>query len=506
MLFQQSISEISFRKWLLKDKENKNLYLLSAVAIVPFVWIKIVYPFPNFMPPDSYNYLEAAFYNQFINIWPIGYSMFLRIFRYISCSDLLLVTVQYILLQISLLYFLLTLRYLLALEKWLLRLIIVISILNPLLPHIANFVSSDCLFTALSIIWCTQILWMLYRPNLILLIVHAAVLLFAFMVRYNALYYPFISLTIIILSNFQRHKKWIGAGTICILLLSFIGRTQYEYKRKTNTIQFAAFGGWQMAANALYGYAHVKPVSSESIPTKFHNLHKLVTKHMDSLRLLSLRPDSDIGIYYLWDFKSPLRLYMEQKWKYDSTVPFLKKWASVAPLYAEYGRFLILKYPTQFVKHYAWPNMQRYYAPPSYFMGIYNLGNTKVEQIAVVWFKWNSNILTSNTANMQISVADAFTVLIPIINLIFISGLISFSILSGFIHSNLTTKKTILCILFIWISNAIFSIISAPIELRYQLFQLIISLVFAIIFIAYVLQTIYSMPKTGKQGKITIHG
>jgi hypothetical protein len=112
MLFQKAITTQSFSQWLWKDKENKRLLWLSSfVLVVSFTWLKILYPYPNFMPPDSYSYLEAANKNEFINIWPIGYSRFLRLVSSFSSSHMVLVVLQYLLLQTGLLYFLFTIRY-----------------------------------------------------------------------------------------------------------------------------------------------------------------------------------------------------------------------------------------------------------------------------------------------------------------------------------------------------------------------------------------------------------
>lgn len=495
MIFQQTISFPPFNQWLWKDKENKRMYWFAMIAMtISFTWLKWLYPYPNFMPPDSYNYLEAAYRNDFINIWAIGYSKFLQVLGFFSHSHLVLVIVQYILLQVSLLYFLLTLRYLVNPGKGLFRIIVAASLLNPLLPHIANFVSSDCLFTTLSLVWCTQLLWIIYHPIRSLVLAHAIVLMLAFMVRYNALFYPFISAVFIIISSLPKCNKWLGLATLSILLMAFISRTQYEYHKKTGTVQYAAFGGWQMAANALYGYAHSKLDSPQTVPFKYQELHKLVNVHMDSLNHLALRPDREVGIYYLWDFKSPLRVFMEQRWQRDSTASFFKKWATIAPLYAGYGRYLIMQHPGLFLKYYAWPNLQRYYAPPSYFMGIYNMGGTTVEPIAVKWFGWKSNRLITHTGDTTIPLADAFTIIVPIINLIFVTGLLAFIGLTGFRQCHKASKQIIGCILTIWIGNMAFSVLSAPIELRYQLFPLIISLVWSIFFVTYIIQTIYTRP------------
>src|SRR5581483_12291373 len=144
-------SSLSFTHWVWQDRENRiTIALSTVVSIAAFIWLKLLYPFPNFLP-DSYSYLKAAFNNQSINMWPIGYSMFLRLFSSFTRSDTALIFTQYLLLQTALLYFLLTLRYLLAPPKWTMRVILIASIANPLSLLISNFESISNKHVQLSI-------------------------------------------------------------------------------------------------------------------------------------------------------------------------------------------------------------------------------------------------------------------------------------------------------------------------------------------------------------------
>jgi hypothetical protein len=79
MLFKNTITNEPFKRWLLHDNENKRLLWLSIIVmLLSFGWLKYLYPYPNFMPPDSYNYLESAQNNDLIttcwHIQPITYS------------------------------------------------------------------------------------------------------------------------------------------------------------------------------------------------------------------------------------------------------------------------------------------------------------------------------------------------------------------------------------------------------------------------------------------------
>jgi len=489
MLFNQPIPLQSFKQWLLLDTENKRLFWFSLIImIVSFGLLKFTYPYPNFLQPDSMYYEEAALKNDFINYWPIGYSKFLRLVSVFSRSHLLLVLLQYLLLMASVLYFLFTIRYLLSPGKWLFRSLLTVSIFNPLLPHIANIVSSDCLFTTLSLVWFTQLLWILYRPNLRLLLFHALILTFAFMVRFSAIWYPFISIPVILLISIPNRNRWLSLASIITFLLLFIDCTEYEYHKITRTTQYAAFGGWQMAANALYAYAYADPIDPGKVPHQFQNLHAVVNHHMDSIRTLADRPDQEIGIYYLWMYQSPLKQFAKHQWQKDLKTPLFIKWASMGPLYGAYGRWLITQHPWLFIKHFAWPNLMRYYQPPTVSLAMYNLGDPTVDSITVTWFNWKNNQLPGRFQSPKISVMTLFTPLLAVINTLFICSVLIFLFFSGLKQCSPTNKNILSIIMMVWLGNLFFSVVSAPTELRYQIFPIIITLPFCLFIVAWLIQ------------------
>lgn len=491
MLPKNKIQDISFTIWLKKDKENRRcLYIGLLILIIQFIMFKVFYPFPNFMPPDSDNYVESAWNNDFISTWPIGYSKFLRLISAFSNSHFLLVTCQYVLLQASLFYFLFTIRFLVLPGKWLFRALLFINILNPLIPHICNFVSSDSIFAAISMIWLTQLFWIQLKPTKFLLITHGLILLVALMTRYYALYYPIISIPVVLTSPLSVRKKLINITYILLLISAFVSKTGNEYYNLTGRIQFSAFGGWQIAANALYGYAYSSTDRVEDIPPRFRRLHSITNHQMDSLRQLKTRPDNEVWIYYLWNFKSPLRIYMNKYFsqKNEGDLPFFKQWATVAPFYASYGRYLIIKHPIPFIKHYLWPNLIKYYAPPVKFMGSYNMEKDSVNPAIQGWFGWKSNKLTTYFKDKNIAVTQYISIVFAVTNLVFAAGLIAISILRKIWPINYKSKLLLLITFFVWLINMIFSVFSAPIELRYQIFPMVFTFSFACLIVSTILE------------------
>jgi hypothetical protein len=375
-----------------------------------------------------------------------------------------------------------------SLGKWTFRILLLANLLNPLIPHISNFVSSDALFAALSLIWFTQLLWLIYKPTRNLLIIHGLILLLAFMVRYNALYYPTISFLVIMLTKLSPIRKTICVGYMTLLLWTFVGATRHEYDRLYGASQFSAFGGWQIASNSLYGYAHSQLDPVEKVPKKFRKLHAMVNMHMDSIRRLKIRPDKEVAIYYLWNFKSPLRIYMDRESQLlkDSNAVFLEKWALVAPLYAEYGRYIIVNHPNEFLKYYTWPNLIKYFVPPANFMDSYNMGSNKVNKTIARWFGWKNQDLPLRFKSKAIQITSVFAELNAVINLVYFLGLMGFCFLGGLVSSSSKSKRIIFASFFVWFSNMIFSVLAAPIELRYLIFPFILTFSFSIILVAYI--------------------
>ncbi|WP_217602352.1 hypothetical protein [Chitinophaga sp. GbtcB8] len=484
-----TIPDTPFNKRIWQDPESRLLlWIATAAIIIQFICFKILYPYPNFMPPDSHSYIAAAESNQFVNIWAIGYSKFLRLFSSFTSSDLALTAFQYFFLQGSILYLLYTVRYLLGPSKTAFRIMFGCCVLNPLMLHISNFVSSDALFTAFSLLWFTQVLWILYAPRPRLLVLHAVVLLCAFTLRYTALFYPLISILIIMFKRLKAWMKIAGIGCIILLLGVFIGRTSYSYYQETNTWQYSPFGGWLLAADALYGYAYANPDPPESVPAKLRPLHVMVNRHMDSMRRLPQRPDANIGVYYFWDFKSPLLEYMYYTWRKDSVAPYLQRWGSMGSLYGAYGRYLVVRHPVLFARRYLWPNLIRYYAPPPQFMEVYNMQRDSVPMATARWFGWRSNKITTYFKDRHILISQYFTALFAFINLFFVMGFVAFTCLGGLRRRRQVQQKILWWMLIVWLSNMCFSVIAAPIELRYQIFPMVITLVFGIQLTTFILQ------------------
>lgn len=495
-----SNAQLSFKQWIWKNRFYLFAYFI--IVLVQFTWFKWLFPYPSFFP-DSNSYVEAAYYNQAINMWPIGYSRFLQLFSFISHYDTALVLLQYLLLHVSIIYFLGTVIYFLRPGKWLTGILLLFGVANPILLHMANFVSSDALYTALSIIWVTQLCWIFYRPNNWLLFTHAIVLAAVFTVRYNAIYYPLLSCIVMLISDTSVKKRVLSMAFIGALLAAFVFHTLYVYKVQTGYNQFSAFGGWQMAANALLPYSYVDSVKSSEVPAKFRQLHGYVNEHNTILaaRPAQYRNDRILGVYFLWDGASPLKRYLAVHGGTNTKAPngYFRAWARQAPLFGEYGVYLTKKYPLAYAQYYLWPNLVRYYVPPVEFLDNYNMDMDVVEDMEKKWFRYPTEKIFTRTKDRHISYMFIYPYLLAAVNLLYVLGLIGFLALGGWKTSTRYYKNLLLLVLAIWCCNLGFSVLASPIVLRYQIFPMLLSFTFGILLIAYVIRQAFSPQQMEKQ-------
>src|ERR1700754_85457 len=183
----------SFFSFIFSNTANRRLFWIAIFAsVISLNIFKLCYPFPDFIS-DSYNYIESAHYLLPVNLWPIGYARFIYLIHAITPHDWLLPAVQFALLQLSILYFFFTIKYLYRPSRVISIILFVALLLNPLSLYLSNCVLSDALFTAITITWITLMLWQLQFPGRTGLVIQVLLMGLAFTLRYTAIYYPLIS-------------------------------------------------------------------------------------------------------------------------------------------------------------------------------------------------------------------------------------------------------------------------------------------------------------------------
>jgi hypothetical protein len=500
-LLDKPANEMSFKDFLFNNQRNRIILYLAAVAIViQFVIFKYLYPFASYIHGDSFAYLKAAEKNLTINTYMIGYSKFLRVFSTFAKPDYMLVAFQYMFIQCSVLFLLLTVYYFYKPGRYMQIILLCLMVFNPLFLHLGNMVSSDGLFLALSCTWFALLLWLIHRPSNKIIIWHAVILFTVFTVRYNALIYPLIASIAFGLSSLSLKKKIAGLSLVLLSCGCFVGFTMWRYKVLTGYWQYSPFSGWQLANNAMYAYREVGKSDREPVPDKFQTLDKMITKFNDQNRNLLI---GEASTFYMWTPTLPLMLYRDSLFKKanDTAAIEFKKWATMGPLYKDYGLYIIKNYPFHFLRYFIWPNAKKYYAPPVEFLDEYNSGKRDVTKQAANWFGYKNTKVNVRMQNPKVKVLNYYPFLSGIINLFMLFGLMYYILLKGWQYNQIF-NRTILIASSVWLLNAGFTIFASSAALRFQSFPIILTTIFTLLLIDWMIQLMQQLKEEQNKKKV----
>lgn len=490
---------LSFKEFLFSSKRSWGILLIAlGLMIIQLSVFKYLYPFASYIHGDSFNYLNAAEKNLDINTYPIGYSRFLRLFSVFSSSDTVLVAFQYLSIQISALFLLFTIFYFYTPGKTVQYGLLGFMVLNPLFLHLANLISSDCLFAALSMTWFALLLWIIQRPTRKIIIWHGLVLFIAFTFRYNALIYPVIAVMAFGLSRLSLRKKVVGVALGVLFCGLFVCYTSYKYQQLTGYWQFSPFSGWLMANNAMYAYRYVDSAHRKPVPQKFKALDNMIREFFDSTRDVKKFPSEAAmaSTVYMWTPGMSLMQYRNGLFKKanDTTISEQKKWASMGPFYKAYGLYIIKQYPVHFARYFMLPNAVKYYAPPVEFLENYNSGRGTVNERTKTWFGYKSLQVKTRMHNGRAWILDFYPVLSGIINVLMLFGLLYYVILKGWRYTPVFSK-TVMMGGGVWLLNALFTIGASSAALRFQSFPVLLTTTFTLLLIDWMVQLMKSMKR-----------
>lgn len=495
-------NDISFKYFLLSNKRNRTILWLSAIAIIiQFSVFKYFYPFASFIYGDSFAYLKTAYYNLDINSYMVGYSRFLRFFSAWTNSDTALTAFIYLFIQSSALFLLFTLFYFYRPGIVAKTILLCFSVFNPLFLFLANLISSDGFFLALSLSWFSLIIWIIHRPSKHIIFAHAIILFIAFTVRYNALIYPGIATLAFCLSGLAIRQKVIGITSGILLCALFVMYTSYKHRQLTGIWQYSPFSGWQLANNAMYAYKYIDSADRKPVPIKFQNIDHIVREYFAASRNEIPHPQEAIEVrtIYMWTPGLPLWRYKDSLFKNDTVSGQFKKWAFMGPLYKEYGLFLISKYPWHFARYYLWPSALKYYAPPIEFLHEYNSGRDSVANLAQIWFNYKGPKVKTRTNDYETSILNFYPVLSGLVNIVMLCSLICFTFLKGWKNKG-NFRIGILMSGILWFLNAVFTIFASSAALRFQSFPILLTTIFTV----FLLDWIWTMAFAQKENSTEI--
>ena len=482
LLLKQAPSQRTFYEYLYGENKIYSL-LMIFLMIVQFIIFKLLYPYPDFFS-DSYSYIFAAYAHLNVNIWPIGYSKFLLLFHWFTHSATALNFFQYMFLGGASLYFYHTIVYFYPTGKNTRTVLCLFLFFNPLNLYLANYVSSDAIFVALSLIWLSQLIWVIHRPKPYQIIILSVVFFIAFTFRYNAMYYPIVAAVAFLMS---RQKAWVKiAGVITgpILIIPFILFSSNAAKQMTGTAQFPPIlGGWQWGNNALYMREYITEDSTKFPSPQTAELDAIARQYYRIVPPQYRELSSYVANFFIRQPEAPLKQYLvahfgkKMNTDYDNVVA----WGKVAPVFGQYGLYLIKRHPLAFARYYLLVNTKNYFLPPLEKLEIYNLGQDEIAPIAAFWFGFPNLKVTSVSKILQGNVLLLYPGLFMILNIYFGWNLYMFIRRKGFKMAERHFFYTVALISLFVLLNAGFSIFANIIVIRYQVFPMIVCLSFSLL-------------------------
>jgi hypothetical protein len=481
MISQPANSE-SFSRYLFKNTLNRK-YLLIAMAgiFIQFILFKLCYPFADYFN-DSYTYLDAAAHHYAISFRPIGYSRFLELIHLMTTSDTAVIFIQYLVLQLGILYLFFTVRFFFPLKNGISHLLFVLLIFDPVLLYISNYISSDALFVGFSLMWFTQLLWIMNRPKWIQLLLMATLLFIAFMLRYAALYLPVLALLALLFSGKNRLFTITGMALTVLPLFIAVQRIKHLTKQETGTAIFSAFGGWMATNNALHMYPYIKVQDKDFSSPDCIALNKLVKQYFDTLPV-SARPYPYARVDYLWGSNTPMKTYMHTLQTQKKVKGYFNGWHATAAVLSQYSTQLIKQHPVAFARYFMWPNAREFCLPGLESLFSYNEGHDTVDSTAIRWFRYKSEQVHCANKTIQGGILAPIPWLFLVTNILFWISLTAIVVRAKYYALSAPLLRTLILTAAFWITNFCFSIYAAPIVFRFQLFPMIVCITFTMLMI-----------------------
>ena len=457
-------------------KQRAILFLTISILICQFTILKALYPHA-ILEEDSHHYIQAAMNSADISAWPIGYSKLLGWIHLFSRGDWAVVVFQYILLEGAILYFYFSIKYLLNPSKWICLVILFFLLMNPFIICISNYVLTDSIFAALTIIWFTFTLWYFHKPMIIHSYILVILIFVMFSIRYYAVFYPMITVPIILSS---KDRWWVKLSSMVIgylLFLLFVLYTESLYEKMIGRRDFSPFSGWQLAANALIMYRHIPNREADAPPpADLQSLHQLVLHDLNTMPPPNILQDKRLRFYFTWGLHTPLLEFGHVYFPNDPTHEDLKKWASMGKIYRDYGAYLIKRHPIAFVRYYVGQGIDWFIDPTVEFTNVYSNGGEEIYDVDKNWFGYKSYWL-SCTRSKFYSIAF-FPLIVDILNFLLLLGITGFFYCRCYKTSTPIFTRAIILVAAYSLANFIFIIFTAPSMLRYALSGMILNIVF----------------------------
>jgi hypothetical protein len=353
---------------------------------------------------------------------------------------------------------------------------------NPLALYLANYVTSDAIFVGLSVIWLTLLLWIIHRPRPWQIVVLSIVFFIAFTFRYNAMYYPLIAALAFILSRQAIWLKMVGILSGPLLIIPFIIFSSNAAKKMTGTAQFPPIlGGWQWGNNALYMRGFIEEDSTAFPTPATAELDRIARRYFGQPSRPQDQLSGYVANFFIRQPEAPLKQYMQKEYGHTKDFGSIPQWGKVAPIFGQYGLFLIKRHPLAYARYYLLVNSKNYLLPPLEKLEVYNLGSDEVWPMAAYWFDYRTLKIRAVSWSLQGMLLFMFTALFAVLNLYFLIAFFLFLKKKHRLRANRDFWVTVAIVASFLFLNFGFSVFANIIVIRYQVFPMIVFLAFTLL-------------------------
>ena len=467
--------------FIFKDKKNRFYFWLAiGLNVAGFIYFKSYWFQPANFSYSTSGLIQEAASNASVGLWPIGYAKVLWLFHLMTHSDTVVVAFQYFFLVGVLLYFFFTLHYFYTFAKNSFLLLFVFLFFDPIFLYLANYITADALFTGVSLLWFTQLIWVIHRSQSYQVFAQGILLFVAFTLSYQAAWYPVIALGAFALSRQPIKWKIIGVMLPLILIGVFVLFTREANFRETGVRRFSVFSAWREANDALFLYPHVE-MNRSQVPAKFLALEDTIHHFFQksSPKLKTLAPVN--GFYYLEIPKTPLQTYLCQRNDLKAPVIDYKKWSSVSVLYSDYAHFLVEQYPWAYVRFFILSNAREYFWPRIDKVASYNMNGDTIDAITKKWFQYSVRKYINHDRGMASVMMGGFSILFALVNIFFTIGFVWVLITGGWQMDYSHLLYGLILAIVLLITIAIGNICFFPIILESLLVPMIVSFSYVVL-------------------------
>jgi magnesium-transporting ATPase (P-type) len=149
------------------------------------------------------------------------------------------------------------------------------------------------------------------------------------------------------------------------------------------------------------------------------------------------------------------------------------------------------------LKHFIWPNGNKYYAPPVEFLDSYNSEKDEVSPTAMAWFGYPSQKVRTRMKDNTVVILNFYPILSVIINAVMLFMVLFYCTLKGW-RGMPQTSKGILMGITVWFLNAGFTIGASSAALRFQSFPILLTTTF----VALLVDWLWKMAMTTEAPKL----